>query len=258
MTLNFPIVEDIHLGNNPLREVICQVKFPKILRIAENEPADFQERIRARFPVYEIERSVVVEMEAAKLGGRAGFRPPIHRFLTPDRTMTVSLSQDFYALSVTNYNRWGDFAEQLAFITNAARSIFNIPYAIRIGLRYINALDIHFVESEQFSDVIDLLRNELTVMLKTGVIEDPDLALQRIQTSTDGDRFTFRYGIIQEGEPPGPVFMLDFDHYVEAPQLSLEDLLERCDNFHERIYNAFRWCIAPDKLEVFQPSDNQR
>lgn len=253
MSLNFPAVEDIHLGNNPLREVICQVKFPSILRIAENEPVDFQEHIRSRFPAYEIERNVFVELEGIKPGGRVGFRPPSHRFRSVDRSINVSLSSEFYALSVNTYNRWGDFAEQLAFITDAARSIYDIPYATRIGLRYINTLDLRFVGSDNFSDVIDLLRGELTVMLKTAVIRDPDLVLQRIQTTTDGDRFTFSYGVTQEGDPPEPVFLLDFDYYAEGPELGLDDLLERCDHYHESIYNAFRWCIAPDKLEVFKP-----
>lgn len=253
MALNFPTVEDVHLGNSPLREVICQVKFPPILRIAEGEPADFQERVRARFPVYEIERSVIVEMKAINSGGRVGFRPPTHRFHTPDRTRTVSLASDFYALSVTVYQHWADFAEQLEYVTEAARATYDLPYATRIGLRYINSLDRHFLETDLFSDVLDLLRSELTVMLKTDVIHDPDLAVQRIQATTDGDRFTFRYGVIKEGEPPESVFLLDYDHYVDDQQLNLDEILERCDNYHERIYNAFRWCIAPDKWEVFQP-----
>jgi len=252
MPLNFPVVDDIHLANTPLREVICQVKFPSILRIAHEEPAEFQEHIRKRFPVLEVERGVVIEMEGLKPGGRAGFPPPVYRFHNQDETRTVSLGTDFYALSTTAYQHWADFADDLAYIAEAAQEVYDIPYATRIGLRYINALDAGFTESGAFDDVLDLLREDLTVILKTDVIVSPELTLQQIQVASDGDRFKFRHGLIHEDTPPEPKYLLDFDHYAEG-NLELNDLLERCDRYHRNIYNAFRWCIADGKLAVFQP-----
>jgi uncharacterized protein (TIGR04255 family) len=256
MPLNFPMVEDIHLANAPLREVICQVRFPCILRIAHEEPAEFQERIRARFPVLEVERGVVIEMEGIERGGRAGFSPPVYRFQNADESRTVSLAPDFYALSTTEYGHWADFADDLTYVAEAAQDVYAIPYATRIGLRYINVLDTTFTDSGEFDDVLDLLREELTVMIRTEVILSPELALQQTQVTTNGDRFKFRYGLIREGTPPEPKepkFLLDFDHYAEG-NLKLDDLLDRCDHYHKAIYDAFRWCIAEDKLSVFQPT----
>ena len=37
---------------NPLAEVICQLRFPEILSIQANIPANFQEAIRHIFPKY--------------------------------------------------------------------------------------------------------------------------------------------------------------------------------------------------------------
>ncbi len=252
MSLNFPAIKDIHLANAPLREVICQVRFPTILRIAHEEPAEFQEHIRARFPVLEVERGVVVEMEGVKPGGRVGFPPPVYRFHSQDRTRTVSLGPDFYALSTTAYRHWADFADYLAYAAEATQAVYTVPYATRIGLRYINMLDTTFTDSGEFSEVLDLVRDELTVMLKTDVILAPELAVQRIQATTEGDRFVFRYGLIHEGTPPEPRFLLDFDLYTEG-NVGLDDLITRCHRYHQIIYSAFRWCIADGKLAVFQP-----
>lgn len=252
MPLNFPVVEDVHLANAPIREVICQVRFPTILRIAQEEPAEFQERIRGNFPVLEAERRVVIETEGMKPGGRAKFSPSVFRFRNHDRTRTVSLAPDFYALSVTDYEHWEGFAASLATIAEAANEVYAIPYATRIGLRYINALDRGLGDFADFEMVLELLQDELTVMLRTDVIISPELAMHRIQTSADGDRFTFNYGLVYEGTPPEPRFLLDFDHYAEG-ELDLDDLLSRCENYHRHIYSAFRWCIARDKLGVFQP-----
>ena len=48
--LCFPPVEEVQLRRSPLREVICQVRFPPLLRIVNGYPVDFQERIRQHFP----------------------------------------------------------------------------------------------------------------------------------------------------------------------------------------------------------------
>jgi uncharacterized protein (TIGR04255 family) len=250
--LDFPAVEDIHLANAPVREVICQVRFPTILRIAKEEPAEFQEYVRDRFPLLEADRRVVIETEGMKPGGQAKFAPSVFRFHNQSRTRTVSLAPDFYALSFTDYEGWAGFASSLADIAQAVQEVYAVPYATRIGLRYINALDRTLGDFADFGDVLDLLRSELTVMLRTDVILSPESAMHRIQVPADGDRFTFHYGLVHEGAPPEPRFMLDFDHYAEG-ELNLDDLLSRCEAYHRQIYNAFRWCIAEDRLEIFQP-----
>lgn len=252
MPLDFPAVEDIHLANAPVREVICQVRFPTILRIAKEEPAEFQEHVRDRFPLLEADRRVVIETEGMKPGGQAKFAPSVFRFHNQSRTRTVSLAPDFYALSFTDYEGWTGFASSLADIAKAVQEVYAVPYATRIGLRYINALDRTLGDFADFGDVLDLLRSELTVMLRTDVILSPESAMHRIQVPADGDRFTFHYGLVHEGAPPEPRFMLDFDHYAEG-ELSLDDLLSRCEAYHRQIYSAFRWCIAEDRLEMFQP-----
>lgn len=251
MPLNFPIVDDIHLANAPLREVICQVRSPTVLRIAHEEPVGFQEQVRARFPVLEIERAVIVEAEEKGERGRVVVRP-VYRFYDQNRTYMVTLNVDSYALSTKDYTHWPDFSDTLTYIAEAFQKVYEIPYATRIGLRYINMLDTISTGLKSFDGVLDLLRGELTVMLRTGVILSPDLVMQQIRVANNGDQLTFRFGLIYEGSPAEPKFVLDFDQYVEG-EIDLDDLLHRCDRYHRLIYNAFRWCIADGKLHVFQP-----
>ena len=51
--MTFPEVERIIYDNNPLDRVICQIRFPPILRIESELPTNFQEQIRRDFPEYE-------------------------------------------------------------------------------------------------------------------------------------------------------------------------------------------------------------
>ncbi len=48
----FPEVQRVIYRKNPLEQVICQFRFPAILRIDTETPADFQERIRNDFPQF--------------------------------------------------------------------------------------------------------------------------------------------------------------------------------------------------------------
>ena len=74
MALNFPQHPDIPLSAPPLAEVICQVRFPPILRIVREEPSDFQERVRDRFPLLEVEQGVVVKFPRRPAAARLPLR----------------------------------------------------------------------------------------------------------------------------------------------------------------------------------------
>lgn len=75
MALNFPHTPDVRLANSPLVEVVCQVRFPPILRINKEEPSDFQEAVRQRFPELAAEQGMVLQMPANGTGSWSGVRP---------------------------------------------------------------------------------------------------------------------------------------------------------------------------------------
>src|SRR4051794_3088983 len=66
----FPAVDRVIYERNPLVEVICQVRFPAILRIDVEPPAAFQEAIRGAFPAFSesagIEAPLALPVEMAK------------------------------------------------------------------------------------------------------------------------------------------------------------------------------------------------
>ena len=60
--------ERVNYRKNQLGEVICQLRFPEILTIETNIPADFQEAIRDAFPRYSLRK----ETPMPKLSGVPG------------------------------------------------------------------------------------------------------------------------------------------------------------------------------------------
>lgn len=249
--LCFPSTEDIRLQNAPLAEVICQVRFPPVLRIASEQPIDFQERVRKRFPQLEVEQGVVVRM--TPLEGEtpvAKPEPRTFRFKSPDGQTVVSLALNFYALSTAAYTHWADFVDLLQSVNQAAREVYSLPYAERVGLRYINHLTLENTGSSSVAELWDILRPELTVLLRNDCWDQPQEMVSQLSLAGDGDeRLTLRSGFRGGGEP---IFLLDFDYYAQG-NIPLEDLADRCQRYHDVIYNAFRWCIRDEKLAVFAP-----
>ncbi len=253
MSLNFPCKPDVQLENSPLIEVLCQVRFPPILRIAgEEPPSEFQEHIRSQFPQVGLEHGFVVRIPKPGIEETPVAKPQskIYRFRTPNEQTTISLAVDFYALSSKDYTNWEDFAQYLSLTHKAVQSVYAPAYATRIGLRYINRLTPVNTGFNTIDDLLELLRPRLTAQWRSEAWSDPVEMRCRLVFTDDSAKFILdtRYGEEEEQ----PFFLLDFDYYEEG-QLNLDDLIERCHRYNEVIYRAFRWCVRDEKLSVFNP-----
>ena len=127
--------------NNQLAEVICQLRFPEILKISVQPPVHFQEAIRDEFPQYSSRK----ELPAPKLEGTPGNmtlqKPePVtnHQFVSADGTWRVNLTGKFLSLACSQYTCWEDFARQLDKPLAAFIQTYQPAYFERIGLRYVN------------------------------------------------------------------------------------------------------------------------
>ncbi len=257
MSLNFPHKPDVQLENSPLVEVICQVRFPIILRIAKEEPAEFQELIRDKFPSLELEQGFLIQLPGlgSQSGPRAEAQSRTFRFRTADEQTVVSLAPDFYALSTNRYIDWESFAQHLQLVSDAVQRVYKPSYAIRIGLRYINRLTPANTGCRTIEEIFDLLRPELTSQSRSEAWGQAIEMQGRLVLADNGARLTLgtRYGE-EQGEP---FFLLDLD-YFEQGQLEIDSVIERCSRYNQVIYRGFRWCVRDEKLETFKPRTKER
>ena len=252
MSLNFPREPEVQLKNPPLIEVVCQVRFPPILRIAKEEPSEFQEYVRSQFPQLELEQGLLIRIPGVGSSGApaAETQARVYRFQKPDGQIAISLAVDFYALVTNQYTRWEDFARDLSLAHEAAQRVYSPAYSTRIGLRYVNRLAPSNTGCKTVSEMLDLLRPELTAQLRSTAWSDPASMLCQLVLTDSEAKLTLRTGYGQEQDEP--FFLLDFDYYEEG-RLGLENLVERCNHYHEAIYDAFRWCLRDESLAVFEP-----
>lgn len=138
----FPAAERVLYDRNPLEEVICQLRFPPILRIASEVPALFQEAIRREFPLYSEDEAIAglpanlsAELASLLKSNLAGGAETTRRFGSPDG-WSVSLTSEFIALSTTKYTRWEDFRSRLRLPLKALVDVYSPAFFSRVGLRY--------------------------------------------------------------------------------------------------------------------------
>src|SRR6266568_7415140 len=101
----FPEAQRVIYDAHPIEEVICQLRFPTILRIEGESPFQFQERIRDSYPLYKPKPAVKlmegIPKELASFFGKElslGNTPSGHEFISQDEKWTLSLTKDFLTL----------------------------------------------------------------------------------------------------------------------------------------------------------------
>jgi uncharacterized protein (TIGR04255 family) len=252
MSLNFLPKPDMQLENSPLVEVICQVRFPPILRIAIQEPSEYQELVRDEFPLLQVEQGFMVRIPGpgVKAEPVAEPQPRIHRFRTADEQTAISIAADFYALSTNRYITWKEFARQLGLAHDAMQRVYKPVYATRIGLRYVNRLTPMNTGCKSVAEMFELLRSELSCQSRSEAWSMPTEAQCRLVLTDADARLTLGAGFGEQDKEP--FLLLDLDYFEEG-KLELDGLVERCTRYNDVLYRAFRWCILDEKLDVFRP-----
>ena len=237
-----------------LDEVICQLRFPPILRIGVESPAGFQERVRKAYPNYvqgsdppEIPRPISAmldEMQVPNPFGKGA--PPRHKFSSRDDGRSVVVTSDFLALSEKNYKCWEDFREELMLVESEFRSEYQPDTYTRTGLRYRDRI----TRSElDLNDVgwDELLNQELTGMLgnsklANAILQDRTDVVLKIPEVSEG-RLRLRLGLRSSQDSGEMSYIIDADLYTNARN-DAHDALEVLDHFHATAGNFFRWAVS--------------
>ena len=165
-----------HYRNSPLQEVICQLRFPTILRIGHEDPVEFQELVRDVFPQY-LKRQ---ERPQPKLVNgpqpHVEQQPPVinHCFISEDNRWKLNLTENFIALSTLHYPGWEEFARRLDRPLAEFIRSYHPAYFQRVGLRYVN-----FIFRERL-DLEDVPWGELIAPAYAGALAEADVDEEKV------------------------------------------------------------------------------
>lgn len=255
----FPDTPRIKYANNPLVEVICQVRFPPVLKIEAQLPDVFQERIRAIFPVYNESTSLFagLELPAELLQIVRGTLPPAFQkgpsaFTTEDGIWTLTLAKDFLALSTKKYERWDDFWQHLDPALTALRDVYAPVAYTRTGLRYRDVIRRSKLGLQNVP-WRELLGHELAGELrdeKVGAAVRETATQTLIELSQYDAKVRLQHGLVVEnGEP---CYFIDHDLFTER-RTEHQDIYATLRFFNIEALKLFRWCIRDRVHDAMGP-----
>lgn len=253
----FPDTPRVVYNTNVLDEVICQLRFPPILRIGVDSPAGFQERIRKNYPQYaqdadspELPRELSSLLDGLRIPNPWG-RPSSlkHTFSTNDDYRSVVITAGFLALADKNYKLWEEFRSEISFLEAEFRREYEPDLYTRIGLRYRDRI----TRSELKLDKVgwhDLLNRELIGLLGSKPFADV-IRLDRAEVQLEipeieDGRLHLRLGLASAKDSAEMSYLIDTDLYT-SKRCTNDDALQILDEFHTIGGNFFRWAIS-DKL----------
>ena len=255
------IPERVLLANAPLVRVLGQVRFPKIVKIAEESYiADFQEAIRNEYPHFhsDVVQGVELNLAGQDLQHRV-MSTVIWRFFDPSKVLRVSLSQDAITLETARYVSRDDFLKRLEFILNSLQETIRPSLVQRVGFRYVDRL--------QGEDVLaalgELIQPALLNILRPNLMPRIDISMTEITGTTREGKLIARYGLAPanyshdpEIAPPVPErsWVLDVDSYstnCAGNEFDAKMLCGELDKVAARAYAFFRWSISDKFLKKF-------
>lgn len=245
-------------GRPQLAEVICQLRFPEILTIQTNTPADYQEAIRDQFPLY-FRRQ---EIPASAVSGNMTLqkKEPIinHQFATSDGVWRVNLTSKFISLTTSQYTTWEDFAAHLDKPLAAFIQVYKPAPFERIGLRYLN-----FISRQQLG-LEGIPYSELIHPCYLGLLSQEDVPEAAVSRNSVDSEMAIRGGCrvklhagpgkVKRGsrEDPEVKFIFDQDLYMNGPvQHNL--IPGALQTLHSQADAIFRGAITQKLHDAMEP-----
>lgn len=258
----FPESKRVIYRNNPLTEVICQLRFPTILEISSEDPADFQKRVRAKYPLYSRDDpGILLPKEISGL--LAGLPIPrraedlTHKFLTEDSKKFISLNREFLAVTDKEYRRWEQFRQDIQLAQEALEGVYHPAFYSRIGLRYKDMIDKNRLGLKD--DAWDSLVNPSFIgMLGASQLRDK---VQEIRSEVlirlddiPGSFVRIRHGLTGSSEDRTEAYLIDVDFFTEDRR-AIGNVSHVLATFNRMAGNLFRWAITPRLQSALEPTD---
>lgn len=214
--------------NSTLREVLFQVRFPKIIKLMEEAPASFQELIMGKYPIYSVQKNETVVAFNGKQ--QQQLNENNHSFISSSGRTKITLTSSFITISTLEYQRWEMFKQEVEEVLNEFYSCYTIPGIQRIGLRYKNVI-IRCQLGLQGKPWAELLNPSVLGPLATR--DDITSYKTEYELKNSDDCFTIRhYELVRDRSTTELAMLLDCDYYYTG-FFNADAVSGLSDNLHD-------------------------
>jgi uncharacterized protein (TIGR04255 family) len=251
----------------PLKLVAFEIQYSAMPRLEGEQWEQVYEQLREELPILGARprRNLQVGPQGTQetLQGR--------RLIDRGRTKSVVLFDESATVECSDYVRFEDFAGLVQNLLEALHAIAGIPSVQRLGLRYIDEIQVEGFETSAVGDWGHLISEHL-LSPTAGQLGVADYwGAMRLKIH-DHHEVGFRYGVLREpvvdpdgplriaGSPEGQYFLLDLDSFWTAPEdefpeFEAGEVMERLVELHAPIRELFESSIT-EELRLFMRGDN--
>jgi uncharacterized protein (TIGR04255 family) len=257
--MRFPRRERVIYQRNPLSEVICQVRVPRILALDAQVPFGLQDLLRQDYPLLEVGNESVIQVTGPSAQPIASPFQRTYTFRSDDKKHHVSLTGDFIALSTSSYERWEHFRDRVRRMLEAFAECYGPIRPLRLGLRYQDVIDPQKFELGT-APWTEWINSEWLGLL---AIEPWALATQHLSFTVlpledDKGQVTLRSGLVGNPQSGQTNYVIDADFSAEPTPArplngDIAELLGRLDEFNQEAGGLFRACITEELHGALQP-----
>lgn len=257
--MNLPEYERVIYRRNPLIEVVCQLRFPPILRISHQEPVEFQDAIRSQYPLFET-RKAAFPQEFLNITQDLNLPLPndtSHCFKSEDQKWNLSITKDFIALTTDAYERYEHFKNRFEVALEIFERIYNPSFYTRIGLRYQDLIIRSKLEvnNMQWSELIaEHIASELHDASLSSSIQE---IMKDLTLSIEGGKVNVKHGLVsvrnnQDGKGE-TAYLFDTDFYTDEKIGGEHNVWNILDQFNKSAGRLFRWSITDTLHHAMSP-----
>jgi uncharacterized protein (TIGR04255 family) len=255
----FPEFERVIYERNPLVEVVCQLRFPPILKVIHNNPVEFQDEIRFKYPLFEMVQPQIAP-DFLNLAQQVGLTIPnetAYSFKSEDQKWHLSITKDSISLATASYERYEQFKQRFEEAVIIFERIYKPSFYTRIGIRYRDLIirSKLRIEDKQWSELIakrfasELCDSELSSSIQA-------ITKHLILKTEHGD-INLHHGLVtvedQQGNNSETAYLFDTDFYTEHRLGGDEDVWNVLNQFRKDAGRLFRWSITETLHNAMQP-----
>ncbi|MEC4990318.1 MAG: TIGR04255 family protein [Oscillatoria sp. PMC 1068.18] len=262
--MKLPEYERVIYKRNPLIEVACRIRFPTILKISNQEPAEFQDKVRFEYPLYEVQKSVSVpgnQQEILQLVQKMGlpinFQDTTYNFRSEDLKWQVSLNKEFIALATTKYERYEIFKERIQEIIEVFDRVYQPSFYSRVDLKYQDLIVKSNLNLAKETNWADLIPEHIASEFHTPEIADSVQAfIKNLEIALDSGKLQFKHGLVMVQDPEKdidePGYLLDANFFINQ-KIRREDVWNILDEFKGTAGRLFKWSITQQLHNAMEP-----
>lgn len=260
--MHFDNFEPIEYRPCTLYNVIFEIRFPDILRIASELPYLFQDSvIKEGYTEFE-------QGSTSNPPGRVENNLPddfkVFHFFTEQGDWDCVLSRNSLGLNcIANYSNSNDFRQKLENILHIFCEIYKVPYITRIGIKHDNMTNSVFLPNLN-GDLQSFIPEYIFPMLKTSIANDV-MNLQTQSVFDDGEvRATVTHSLLQvsgifaQRQVSNELsYVVEVDCiYEQRTGVKINEILSIYDRLHEVWWNIFQWSITENLRTIITETSN--